>query len=222
MPLILCNPVCNLRDASPFKSENSSELSIADREQFVELWESIRIRDGETPDLVGDLEKLQRLVAIDPHYAELQYRIGQTYQQLGEIERAKLHLIRAKEEDVCPLRIIEPMYDVIADVSRDCDVPIVDVMAYFEGRASDGIPGSESLLDHVHPSIHGHQLISELLLHEMVNQGMVESPVDSSEHEKLFLSHLQSIPFLYFELGKDRLAGLKRWAEGKVTREKVE
>ncbi len=222
VPLILCNPTCNLRDASPFKSQNRSELSSAELEQFVELWESIQIRDGAMPDLVHDLEKLQQLVKIDPRYAELQYRIGQTYQQLGQFKQAKQHLIRAKEEDICPLRIIEPIYDVIADVSRDTRVPLVDVKAFFEARASDGIPGRESLLDHVHPTIRGHQLISGLLLDEMIRQGMVKPSGDLIDQEKLFTAHLESLPYMYFELGKDRLAGLKRWAEGKVTHEKTE
>ena len=156
---------------------------------------------------------------MNPRHAGVQYRIGQTYQQLGEFEQAKRHLIRAKEEDVCPLRIIEPMYRVIADVAREFDVPLVNVMAYFEGQSSDGIPGRESLVDHVHPSIRGHQLISGLLMDEMVKQRWIKPVGDSPDQESLFAAHLQSIPYLYFELGKDRLAGLKRWAEGKVTRE---
>lgn len=222
VPLILCNPVCNLRDASPFKSQNSSELSPAQLNRFNEIWELIQLPDGATPDLTKDLKSLKQLTEIDPRHAGLQYRIGQTYQQLGEYEKAKRHLIRAKDEDVCPLRIIEPMYDVIADVAAEFDVPFVNVMAYFEGQAGDGIPGRESLVDHVHPSIRGHQLISGLLIEEMVKQGWIESTGDSLDQEKLFTAHLQSIPYLYFELGKDRLAGLKRWGEGKVTREKAE
>ena len=222
VPLILCNPVSNLRDASPFKSQHRSDLTDVEQAQFEDFWNSIDDRDEAKPNLTDELENLKRLVALDPQYAELQYRIGQTYQQLEDFENAKKHLIAAKEEDVCPLRIIEPMYEVIADVATAYNVPVVDVKAFFEGRSSDGIPGSELLLDHLHPSIHGHQLISGLLFDEMVKQGWVKSNDDVLQQEELFESHLQSLPYLYFELGKDRLAGLKRWAEGKVTREKAE
>lgn len=220
--LILCNPVSNLRDAAPFKSENGAELSTVELRQFIEGWESISLEDGATPNPVDDLVKLKQLLKIDPRHAGLQYRIGQTYQQLGEFKQAKQHLLRAKEEDVCPLRMIEPMYNVIAVIANEFDLPLVDVKEFFEGRASDGIPGRESLVDHVHPSIHGHQLISGLLMDEMIRSGWVESSGVSSDSERLFASHLESLPYLYFELGKDRLAGLKRWAEGKVTREKAE
>ena len=55
----------------------------------------------------------------------------------------------------------------------------------------------------------------------MVDLGLIKS-TGGSEYEKSFESHFQSLPFLYFELGKDRLAGLKRWAEGRVTKEKTE
>lgn len=225
VPLILCNPVSNLRDASPFKSQNGSELAPAEQAVFDELWELVNSASDAKPNLIADLEMLEQLIEMDPRHAGLQYRTGQTYQQLGDFDKAKEHLVRAKEEDVCPLRIIEPMYDVIAEVADDYDVPVVDVRAFFEARSSDGIPGSESLLDHVHPSIHGHQLIAGLLMEEMVEQGMVNSMGDSisdSEYKKRIESHLQSLPYLYFELGKDRLAGLKRWAEGRVTKDKTE
>lgn len=222
VPLMLCNPVCNLRDASPFKSQNSEGLSVKQQARFDEIWDSLKLAKGEQPNLTEDLRQLKQLVSIDPRHAGLQYRIGQTYQQLNEFEKAKEHLVRAKEEDVCPLRMIEPMYDVIADLAREFDVPVVDVKARFEARASDRIPGSESLVDHVHPSIHGHQLISAWLMDEMIDQGWVDVTSDVNAYENAFESHLASLPFLYFELGKDRLAGLKRWAEGRVTREKTD
>ena len=220
VPLILCNPACNLRDASPFKSENSNDLPSSDLARFTESWDSIRAIDDTPRDVQQEIDRLSVLVEIDSRHAGLQYRLGQMIQQAGDFKKAKTHLIRAKEEDVCPLRIIEPMYDVIAEVANELDVPLVDIKAFFEKRSPDGIPGRESFLDHVHPTIHGHQLISELLFAEMVRGRWVVSPNDNVETEKRFETHLGSLPFMYFQEGKDRLAGLKRWAEGKVTRKK--
>jgi hypothetical protein len=77
------------------------------------------------------------------------------------------------------------------------------------------------MLDHVHPTIFGHQQISDLLLLEMVEQGLVEAGVGQLDCREVFKNHLASLPFIYFELGKDRLAGLKRWAEGRVTRDRT-
>jgi hypothetical protein len=52
----------------------------------------------------------------------------------------------------------------------------------------------------------------------MIEQGLVEVKAGLPDCGEVFENHLESLPFIYFELGKDRLAGLKRWAEGKVTR----
>ena len=226
VPIVVCNPVANLADASPFKSESDSSLTANEAKRFNEAWEEIA-RDKPVSDWHAEIERLRPLLELNSQHAELRYRIGQAYQQIGDIESAKEHLMAAKEEDICPLRITEPMYESINRVTAQYDVPLVDVKSFFETRSPAGIVGSDSLLDHVHPTIYGHQLIAELLDGEMSRLGMVRKPVNTSTSSTeairaRFESHLASLPYLYFELGKDRLAGLKRWAEGKVTREKAE
>ncbi|MDG2180138.1 MAG: hypothetical protein P8L78_00480 [Mariniblastus sp.] len=221
VPLILCNPVTNLRDASPFKSEHSSSMTDAQRSRFESEWDALNQGSGARVGWPQMKSQLESLVEINPRHAGAHYRLGQAYQQLEQFESAKRHLILAKEEDVCPLRIVEPMYTAIDRVAKGNAVSVVDVKAFFETVAPDGIPGRESLLDHVHPTIFGHQQISELLLLEMIDQGLVDPKTEQLDCGDVFRDHLGSLPFIYFELGKDRLAGLKRWAEGKVTRERT-
>ena len=220
VPVILCNPVCNLRDAAPFKSQNG-DLSNPELKHFEESLTAITSRESLQANGGEEVAQLRSLVELDPRHADAQFRLGQAYLRIGDTEQARRHLIMAKEEDVCPLRMIEPMYVIIENVRRDYNIPLVDLKAFFEQRAVDGIPGRESLVDHVHPSIHGHQLIAGLLLDEMVAGKMVKLTDDFAiAKEVQFEAHLESLPYMYFELGKDRLAGLKRWSEGRVTREK--
>lgn len=225
VPVFLCNPVANLKDAAPFKSQNGS-LGPAELAAFEIGWQDLLKQEEARPRRPArELELLQSLVQLDPRHAETQFRIGQAYLQLGNPESAKHHLVLAKDEDICPLRIIEAMYDVIAKVKDESGVPLIDIKGYFESRAPDGIPGRELLLDHVHPTIHGHQIVARILFNEMVaNQMVVVSDSDNERfddrRESIFQAHLESLPYMYFELGKDRLAGLKRWSEGRVTREK--
>ena len=221
VPLVLCNPVTNLMDASPFKSQHSSNMTDAELSKFESEWQAL-IEDSEVrPEWSQMKSRLETLVEINPRHAAAHYRLGQVYQQLGEFDSAREHLVLAKEEDVCPLRIVEPMYTAISRVAKANAVPVVDVKAFFETVAPSGIPGRESMLDHVHPTIFGHQQISELLLLEMIEQGLVEAKTGPLDCGDVFNNHLESLPYIYFELGKDRLAGLKRWAEGKVTRERA-
>ena len=216
VPLMVCNPVSNLRDASPFKSQNQNGLSDVQLKQFESSFHQLT-SDTNSPASIEDLETLLR---IDPSHAELQYRIGQAYQIAGDFEKARQHLIQAKEQDICPLRIIEPMYEVIENVTDRHNIPLIDVKSLFESKASDGIPGSELLVDHIHPSMRGHQLIAHLILQEMKRQNLIEiGDGFETRRNSSFESHFASLPTLYFELGKDRLAGLKRWAQGEVSRE---
>ncbi|MFK7768494.1 MAG: hypothetical protein AB8B55_14830 [Mariniblastus sp.] len=219
-PIILCNPVCNLLDASPFKSEFSEELS----EGQIELVQAALTPSVEFAMAMSAEERVKKfesLLQLDDRHAELHYQLGQSYFQAGEYLKSKKHLVLAKEQDVCPLRIIEPMYEVIERVRAEFDLQFVDVKSFFESKAEQGIPGRDQLIDHVHPTIHGHQLIAQLLFEQMENQGLVNVGDDfDSKRKTSFESRLESLSFMYFELGKDRLDGLKRWAEGRVTREK--
>ncbi len=217
VPLVLCNPVSNLRDASPFKSENREDMSAEELERFQEIWKSVR--EDENQGLSERRAELEKLALLDPLHAEVHYRLGQIYQMQGEFDKAKIHLVEAKEQDVCPLRIVEPMYEVINQVKEDFDVSWVDVKACFEKKAVDGIPGRRFLVDHVHPSIRGHQLIADLLVEEMIKEEMVRKKENYEERRiASYQNHLESLSHLYFQLGKDRLAGLKRWAKGEVTK----
>jgi len=215
VPLMICNPVANLRDASPFKSQNKAGLSSQQLRRFQSELQRL------TENSSASIEELKPLLQLDAHHAHLQYRIGQAYQIAGDYENAKRHLIQAKEEDVCPLRIIEPMYDVIDAVTDQHNVPLVDIRELFESKAQDSIPGRELLVDHVHPSIRGHQLIAEMIRQEMQRQKWIEVG-EGFEVKKnaSFDSHLRSLPHLYFQLGKDRLEGLKRWVLGEVKKER--
>ena len=221
VPLVLCNPVSNLRDASPFKSENRSDLTASELARFNEGWSAVL--SNPDLDLEQQREQLQALVKLDWRHAGLQYRLGQVCQMLGDFKQAKKHLIAAKEQDVCPLRIVEPMYAAIDRAKDDFEVSLVDVKAFFESKATDGIPGRRFLVDHVHPSIAGHQLIAALLIEEMASKNMVQISDGFEETKQVaYERHLESLSHLYFQLGKDRLAGLKRWAEGKVAKQRDE
>jgi len=205
VPVILMNPVCNLKDVAPFKSVPDLDLS---SQEILELPAQDRIA------------KLKRLLPDNARNAELHFRLGQAYLLTGDFDSAKKHLLTAKEEDICPLRATEPIYAAIASVQRSSSVPIVDAKDFFESQSPNRLPGHESLVDHVHPTIRGHQQIADLLLAEMKRQKLVTGTADADQQAALFDQHLESLDFSYFQRAKDRLSGLQRWAEGEVTFEK--
>jgi lysophospholipase L1-like esterase len=215
VPLILVNPVSNLRDVAPFKS-----VALAANSQTSEL-EVDQVLGGplatqDPPKLDSQIQTLVSLLAANPRHAGVHFQLGQAYLIAGDVDRAKVHLMAAKEEDVCPLRAIEPIHDAIDRVRDKFSIPTVNVREHFVAKADDGIPGKESLVDHVHPSIASHQEIAELLLAQMMQLGMAKGAVDEGKITSRFTAHLESLDSFYFFRAKDRLKGLQKWTQGRV------
>lgn len=211
IPIILVNPVSNLKDCPPFKSEFSSELSTSEIERVVELSEQAGKLGWD--DIYGKIRLLERAAEIDSRHAGLLYLIGKCYEHIGRLSEAKNWFVRAKEEDICPLRILEPMHQAILDVAARYRIPLVDAKVLITERTEDGIPGSELLLDHVHPSILGHQFIAEALYEAMEDMKLLRRPQGWREaRDELWQHHLSSLNKAYYAHGIERLERLKKWS----------
>lgn len=213
--LILINPVCNLRDSPPLKSQHRDGLTPQERRR----WESL-CREAESHLGAGNrraLELLRRAVAIDDQHAGLHYSLAKCYDALRMTDRAREAYVRAKELDVCPLRILEPMNDAIVAIARRIGTPLVDVRDLFERRSRDGIVGGYLLIDHVHPTIAGHRLIADALMGELSRQAVVH-PVEGWERQRdeKARRHLDSLGDFYFAKGRQRLEAVRGWATGQA------
>jgi hypothetical protein len=186
------------------------------------LVERIRWELKSEPPVDGrqNIELLTQLIGIDPLNADAHYLLAEAYHRQNNFPMALRHFLLAKDNDICPLRMLEAMHQSLRRVCQQTETPLVDVRAMFEQRAEDGIPGRESLIDHVHPTIFGHQLIAELLVEQLEQMG-VAAPARNwkTDRDTRYETYLKTLPFMYFQRGLDRLKGLQRWSEGKVTRE---
>jgi len=166
-------------------------------------------------DAYGKLGYLEQAVEIDNRHAGLLYLIGKCYEHVGRLDDAKEWYVRAKEEDVCPLRILEAMHEIILEVAEEDSVPLVDVKMLFEERSEAGLPGDEWLLDHVHPSIEGHQLIADALYQEMQDMKLVTTPEDwQRRRDNLWQDHQDSLNPAYYARGNQQLERLRKWCRG--------
>ncbi len=211
IPVILVNPASNLKDCPPFKSEFSSGLSNSEIEQITELREQAGKLNWE--DTYDKITLLEQAAEIDSRHAGLLYLIGKCYEHIGRLAEAKKWFAKAKEEDVCPLRILEPMQEAILSVAAKNNVPLVDVKRLFEGHSHEGVPGDEWLKDHVHPSIHGHQLIADSIYETMEDMKLVSKPEGwETTRDKLWQHHLSSLSEAYYAHGMERLERLNKWS----------
>ena len=216
VPVILVNPVSNLKDCPPFKSEFSSDLSNTETERITQLWEQARKLNWD--DAYGKIRLLEQAAEIDSRHAGLLYLIGKCYEHIGRLAEAKNWFVMAKDEDICPLRILESMHQVILDVAAQHQAALVDAKILIAERSEDGVPGSEWLLDHVHPSVLGHQVIAEALYETMENMKLVRTPKGWREaRDKLWAHHLSSLNKAYFAHGIERLERLNKWSRRRAS-----
>ncbi len=213
VPILLINPGCNLRDCPPFKSQGNGNLTEVDVARFQSLCRQARESYGSNPN--RSVALLLEATELDNRNASAFYELGKSFDAVGRIDEAFESYRTAKELDICPLRILDSMSLEILDLAEDDSVPLVNAKSLLAEESRDGIPGNGVYIDHVHPTIGGHQLIAEALLERMWDQKIVV-PMDGWREvgAKKRRKHLDSLDDLYFAKGLDRLEMLRSWAAG--------
>ncbi len=216
VPLLLVTPVSNLRDCPPFKSEHRPDLKPRDLQRWEQAWNEAK--PAYQTDLRAALACLERAAAIDDQYAGLHYQLGQCYDALGDVEQARRHYLQARDLDICPLRMLSSMQDVLGEVADRTGTPLLDADALIAEQCRGGIPDDSWLVDHVHPSVRGHQLIADAIAGWMRDEGLVALGADyEPRREAAYQAHLAGLGSFYFEEGRRRLEHLHDWARGRAT-----
>ncbi len=178
--VVLVTPASNLRHCSPFKSQHRDGLSAEDRQRWDALFADAR-ESFEAERYAEALSDLDAAASIDDQYAGLHYLRGRVLDALKRYDDAKVAYRRAADEDVCPLRALSPMRDIVADVAEDRDVPLVDFDALVRDGSPQGIPGEQLFLDHVHPTIDGHRMLAVAIVDALAEQRWLALASDWNE-----------------------------------------
>ena len=171
-PVIFINPASNLRNCAPFKSEHRTGLAEAD----LRIWQGQVQRARQFASSSQWKEALAAITqadAIDDRFADLHYFRGHALWQLQRHAEARAAFVRARDEDVCPLRALTPMIETVRSVAAERGAMFVDFEQLLDAKADHRVPGEDWFLDHVHPTIEGHRLLSLALLDTMTARGIV-------------------------------------------------
>lgn len=170
--IVLVIPASNLRDCAPFKSQHRDGLP-ADRlrEFLAHLRAAEEALHGGKP--AGALSRLEQALDIDPRHAGANFLRGRALLETGDAAAAREAFVRAREEDVCPLRAVTAIEQIVANVAKTRRVPVVDFSSIVSQRAEYGIPGADWFLDHVHPTVEGYQLLARELADQLVAMHVV-------------------------------------------------
>ena len=133
--------------------------------QFTE-WER-HFKEGESLEKAGSfqaaLDVYAKAAALDPDFAELQFRIGTCQLALKDDVRAREAFERARDHDALAVRADTRINRIISDAMKSDPVTGVDAVQALSGHAPDGIPGKELFYEHVHLTMDGNYLLARAL-----------------------------------------------------------
>ena len=217
VPLILVLPPSNLADCPPFKSDIDPQLTDPERERVEQ--ELSAARERYQSNISAALTHLRQAAELDPGNPAIQYELGQCYEVLHDLGAARSCFVRARDLDLCPLRIISPLEDAIRKVALTRQVPLLDAHELLESQSPGGILGEPQLVDHVHPSFDGHRQIGLALAREVRSIGLIESPMDDvwqRESLALMRQQFESLGPDYLYRGQRTLEAVRGWTEGRA------
>lgn len=215
VPVIVMNPASNLRGVRPFKSEHRAGITEEEKAAFKEI-----VRAALGAAFQGDYQRAAQLyeeaLQIDAQHADTLYETARAYDVLAKFDVAYRYYVRAKDEDICPLRMLEPMHAILREVADHYETPFLDSRAAVKTVSKDGIPGNDGFLDHVHPNPAGHQFLAKLIIEKMAQLGIVKLEGGDwlAAMEPAVNAYLQSLPDSYWREGEQRLENLRQWALG--------
>ncbi len=220
--LLLVNPVTNLLDCPPIKFESDAKLSPAELARFEELWDEGRT----TPQPQTAKELLEQAHRLDPRHAGVNYALGRLAYARGEDVLAKEYLVQAKDTDVCPLRATSQLQQTLLNCAVENGVALVDADRLFSDLSDRGIVGQRWLVDHIHPSVEGHQRLGQAIAERTIDSDLFPAAIDRdawrAEQQRLFQQHLDSLGEEYYQRGKQRLRGLLLWTQGRAKKVRPE
>lgn len=214
VPLVIVSPPVNLRSCPPFKSQHRDGLSASDLRRWEERVTVARSHLRAAPQ--KSVAALREALALDDQMASLWFELGMCQQSLGQFEPARESFLRAKELDVCPLRMLESMRADLSRLADESAIPLLDAHRLLERQARYSALGDDWLFDHVHPSFAGHREIAIALI-GLLEQHEIVDPVAGWREQIASLNELLgALPPSYFTRGEQNLAGLRAWTQGRA------
>ncbi len=222
VPVLLVRLGSNLRDCPPFKSQHRDGMSTSESVRWRELMD-----EGESETASGRFEaalaSYRRAEELDPDHALVSWRIARTLDRLGRPKLAAVAYRLARDLDVCPLRMIGRLDAELVRVAAATGTMLVDAATSIESSSLGGVPGSDWYVDHVHPTLGGHQRIGKLLAEAVGEAGWLELGVamDGARSRRHRRRQFRRLGPVFFANGARRVGWLENWARRQKLDEEV-
>jgi tetratricopeptide (TPR) repeat protein len=158
----------------------NSEVFNAGVQQFKDNFEDILklIKYKDVPVILGrlvsNLKDQKPFISADtPGYKTADQIYEQAQRELKEnnFHKADSLFRLAKELDVLRFRAPEKINKVIEDLGNEFNIPTVPLDSIFASSSPYGITGNNLIVDHLHPNVHGYQLMGKAFFDCMKSYG---------------------------------------------------
>ncbi|MEM7052208.1 MAG: tetratricopeptide repeat protein [Acidobacteriota bacterium] len=213
--IVVVDPIANVKDFSPFKAEPGEGLAPSARQRFDELLGRAGAalaegRSGEARSLLEDA------VGLDERHAEGWFLFGQALFAEGDHEAARAALLKAKDEDVAPLRALESIHQRLAAAAERNGVPWIPLREMIETESRErfghDLLGDEFLQDHVHPALAVHRRLAAEILDWLVREGQVAAALPVARRAEIDAAVMADIDRSYYAQRDLNLAKVLGWA----------
>jgi tetratricopeptide (TPR) repeat protein len=160
IPLILSTQVSNIRDQSPFISNNSANIPDQQLIQFQKLLKS-GLEFQTKNNLDSAMASFRAAIALDTLYAEAHYHLAQCLETKGKKQAAYLEYILARDYDQLRFRTDSKFNNLIRSLDDDKQIFVADIEKGFKALSVDSLIGNNLILEHLHPNARGHFFIAK-------------------------------------------------------------
>jgi tetratricopeptide (TPR) repeat protein len=174
--VVVSTVAVNLKDCAPFASRHRAGLSEADKRKWDDL-----TRLGMQAQTAGKVSEavaqFQAAAQVDDASAELQFRLGRSLLEVGDIAGAQKAFSAARDLDTLRFRCDSRLNELArqAAAGRQTEgIRLADAERSFAAASTDGLPGHDLFYEHVHLTFEGNCLLARILA-EQIEQLLPQS-----------------------------------------------
>ena len=178
MHVVLSSVPVNLRHSAPFLSMTDNALS-PELSQRVSDLKARAAAQSRNLQWRAASTLWQQAIEIDPGHADSHFQLATSLERQGDHLGAKRHFERALDLDALRFRADTKINDRIRVVSKDypsASLSFVDSAAAFDRSSMPFSPGWESLVEHVHYTFAGNDVLARIFSRAIATQVTGERP----------------------------------------------
>jgi lysophospholipase L1-like esterase len=161
--LVLVIPPGNEAGFEPNRSILPPSTDRNSRKQFARLVTEARTLESSDP-LTRSIERYRALIAHQPGFAEIHFRLARLLERIGDPEGANRYYRLARDLDGHPMRCLSNFEDVYREVSRRYSAILIDGPKILRAYSKSGQLDDQVFNDAFHPSFEGQIALAQAIL----------------------------------------------------------